>query len=74
MTNLTTAAVVLCPELPSTGLLQSMHDPSIKLDVNEIYFAPGISGDRNTQAISKSFDIRHYQANILSWDILGLWR
>jgi hypothetical protein len=54
MTNLTTAAIVLCPELPSTGLLQSMHDPSIKLNVNKIYLAPGISGDSNTQAISKS--------------------
>ena len=42
--NLTTGAVVICPELPVTGLTQDMHNPSIPLEFMDIINSPAISG------------------------------
>jgi hypothetical protein len=47
MRNLTTAAIVICPELPDSGLQQSMHDGTKDLDIRDIFNAPAISGDDN---------------------------
>jgi len=44
MRSMTTAAVVICPELPPGGLDQSMHDPSKPLYLHDILSGPGISG------------------------------
>jgi hypothetical protein len=44
MRAMTTAALVLCPELPPSGLRQSMHNPTIPLVVDDIFNAPAISG------------------------------
>ena len=44
---MTTAAIILCPDLPATGLRQSMHDPTIPLDVFDIFNALVISGNDN---------------------------
>jgi hypothetical protein len=40
MKNLTTGAIVLCPELPPQGLTQDMHDPSIPLTADLIVDSP----------------------------------
>ena len=48
MRHVTTAAVVLCPELPLSGLRQDMHNPSIPLSVKDILLAPGICGDSSS--------------------------
>jgi hypothetical protein len=47
MRNLTTAAIVICPEIPDSGLQQSMHDGTKDLDIRDIFNAPAISGDDN---------------------------
>jgi hypothetical protein len=44
MCSMTTAAIILCPELPSSGLHQVMHNPTVPLCVHDIFSAPGISG------------------------------
>jgi hypothetical protein len=36
METMTTAAIVLCPELPDKGLTQDMHDPSVQLSIDDI--------------------------------------
>lgn len=45
MRSMTTAAIVLCPGLPPSGLRQSMHDPTMLLKLEDILAAPGISGE-----------------------------
>jgi hypothetical protein len=45
MCSMTTAAIILCPELPSSGLHQVMHNPTVPLRVHDIFSAPGISDD-----------------------------
>ena len=45
MRSMTTAAIVLCPGLPLSGLRQSMHDPTIPLRLKDILAAPSISGE-----------------------------
>ena len=52
MRSLTTAAIVYCPELPPLGLLQSMHNPTIPLNVEDIYRSPGF-GDELSPQISR---------------------
>ena len=54
MKNLTTAAIVICPELPVTGLSQTMHDPSIQLSFQEILEGPAISGDNTGPDITRT--------------------
>ncbi|KAK3081759.1 hypothetical protein LTS18_003025 [Coniosporium uncinatum] len=54
MVAFTTAAIVLCPEIPEAGLNQSMHNPSITLDVNDIYRSPGVAGSEITPQITRS--------------------
>jgi len=54
MVAFTTAAITICPELPVTGLEQSMHDPTIQLDVEDIYSAPGVAGDDIAPQITRS--------------------
>jgi len=44
MRAMMTAVLVLCPELPPSGLRQSMHNPTIPLVVADIFNAPAISG------------------------------
>ncbi|KAK0123584.1 hypothetical protein ONS96_000425 [Cadophora gregata f. sp. sojae] len=41
---MTTAAIIICPEIPITGLTQSMHNPTVPLAWKDIVFSPGISG------------------------------
>jgi hypothetical protein len=45
MRAMTTATVVLCPDLPASGLDQSMHNPTIPLSMHDIFDSPGVSGD-----------------------------
>ncbi len=50
MRSMTTAAIIKCPELPETGLTQSMQDPSVELKVEDIFNSPALCGndaDRN---------------------------
>jgi hypothetical protein len=47
MQAMTTAALIHCPELPPTGLLQSMHNPTIPLNIHDIFSSPAISGNDN---------------------------
>lgn len=54
MQAMTTAAIIMCPELPPTGLYQSMHNPSIELNVFDIFQSPGISGDNTGVKITQS--------------------
>jgi hypothetical protein len=54
MQNLTTAAIVLCPELPVTGLDQSMHNPTIELSLHDILNGSAISGDDIGVEITRS--------------------
>jgi hypothetical protein len=42
--SITTATIILCPELPSSGLYQVMHNLIMPLYVYDIFSAPGISG------------------------------
>lgn len=42
--SMTTAIIVVCPEIPLSGLTQDMHDPSVLLDFR-ISFLPGITGE-----------------------------
>lgn len=42
MTAMTTAAVVICPEIPPEGLTQDMHNPLYKLDASDIVESPGL--------------------------------
>lgn len=55
MEAVTTAAIVLCPDLPPSGLLQSMHNPSIPLSTRDIFNGPGIAGDDDGLFISRHF-------------------
>jgi hypothetical protein len=55
MEAVTTAAIVLCPDLPAGGLSQSMHDPSIPLSAKDIFAGPGIVGDDTGLLISQHF-------------------
>jgi hypothetical protein len=43
MYAMTTGAIVLCPELPPNGLDQSMHDPTVPLDIGDIFSSPALS-------------------------------
>jgi hypothetical protein len=45
MQAMTTAALVYCPELPLTGLRQSMHNPTVPLNIHDIFGSPAISGN-----------------------------
>src|SRR5690242_3774078 len=47
MRNLTTAAIIICPDLPMSGLQQNMHDPTKELHEQDILNAPAISGNDN---------------------------
>lgn len=42
--HMTTASLVKCPDLPATGLLQSMHHPEKELDANEILLSGAVNG------------------------------
>jgi hypothetical protein len=44
MCSMTTAAIILYPELPPSGLHQMMHNPTVPLRVDDIFSTPGISG------------------------------
>ena len=44
MRNLTTSWVMICPELPATGLTQDMHDPTIQLQTMDILNSPAVCG------------------------------
>jgi hypothetical protein len=44
MRAMTTAALVLCPELSPSGLCQSMHNQTIPLILDNIFNSPAISG------------------------------
>ena len=52
MRSLTTAAIIFCPELPLSGLRQSMHDPTKLLQLDDIFQSPGFIGDELTAKIS----------------------
>jgi hypothetical protein len=54
MRSVTTAAVVYCPDIPPTGLQQSMHDPTIPLRVDDIFNSPGISGSEHAPTITRA--------------------
>jgi hypothetical protein len=54
MRAMTTAAVVICPELPTSGLTQSMHNPILPLNMHDIFGSPAISGDNIGVEISRS--------------------
>jgi len=43
MISMTSAAQVICDEIPVTGLTQSMHDPSKPLRLKDIVLSPGIT-------------------------------
>lgn len=45
MSAMTTAAIIRCPELPSSGLAQSMHDPTKPLSHEDIISSPAVTGD-----------------------------
>ncbi|KIV98311.1 uncharacterized protein PV09_09843 [Verruconis gallopava] len=45
MRAMTTAAIVICPSIPHTGLQQSMHNPAKPLSIHDVFQSPGISGD-----------------------------
>lgn len=82
MQNLTTAAIVLCPELSTTGLTQSMHDPSVELRFEDLLKTPATVGDdigpditRNliSDAIKRIHDIGVNQMNLLSTIVRTYW-
>jgi hypothetical protein len=52
MHALMTAAIIYYPELPSTGLRQSMHNPIRLLDIDDIFWSPGFIGDELIPKIS----------------------
>lgn len=55
MRAMTTAALILCPELPSSGLRQSMYNPAILLDLLDIYNSPAVGeGDDISTRITTS--------------------
>ena len=54
MQAMTTAALILCPELPLDGLRQSMHNPAVPLKLHDIFNSPGISGDEIGPDITRS--------------------
>ena len=45
--NLTTAAIIIYPNLPGSDLQQSIHNETKHLNVYNIFTAPAISGDDN---------------------------
>lgn len=47
MRAMTTAALVLCPEIPASGLRQSMHDPTKPLQLLDIFNSPAVLGEDN---------------------------
>jgi hypothetical protein len=47
MRNLTTTAIVICPEISDSGFQQFMHDKTKDLDIRNIFNAPAISSDDN---------------------------
>lgn len=51
MKAMTTAAVVICPDLPATGLYQHMHNPEVPLLLSDILDQPSISGGDNIDRI-----------------------
>jgi len=56
MSAMTTSAIIINRELPSSGLTQSMHDPTIPLELTDLFRSPGISGNNQdtNQKISKA--------------------
>ena len=55
MRNMTTALLVHCPEFPTTGLKQSMFDPSHSLNYDNILTAQGLRRDSISRQISTYF-------------------
>jgi hypothetical protein len=55
MKAMTTAVIIKCPDIPPTGLLQSMHNPYHQLSLKDILCSPAISGEGDTIGI----DITH---------------
>lgn len=53
----TTATIVICPDIPPTGLKQSMYRHSIPLKMEDIFNSPGISGDTIGQQITRAIII-----------------
>jgi hypothetical protein len=52
---MTTSVIVLCPELPLSGLRQDMHNPTIPLRYKDIRFSSGLRGGHGLQSnISKA--------------------
>ncbi len=45
--NLTTAAIIIYPELPSSGVQQTIHDRTKNLNIHNIFTTLAISGDDN---------------------------
>jgi hypothetical protein len=60
MEAMTTAAIIHSPELPTAGLTQDMHDPTIQLSPDTILHAPGLSSDD----ISVQIQLAHLSAAI----------
>ena len=54
MRAVTTAAIVHCPELPLSGLLQEMHNPTRLLSAHEVLLAPSFTGDKTGRDITAS--------------------
>jgi hypothetical protein len=54
MRAVTTAVLLYCPDMPSTGLQQSMHDPTIPLRLDDIFRSPGISGSEHAPTITRA--------------------
>jgi len=54
MRNLATAAIIICPELLSSGLQQTMHDRTKNLNIYNIFTAPAISDNDNNIKINIS--------------------
>jgi len=50
--SLITAAIIYCPKLPLLGLCQLMHNPTILLNVEDIYRSPSF-GNKLSPQISR---------------------
>lgn len=55
MRNLTTALLVKCPWLPADGLLQTMFNPSVPLEPEQVIMSPGMVRD----SVSKNITLYH---------------
>jgi hypothetical protein len=47
MRNLTTAAIIICPEISDSGFQQFIHDRTKDFNIRDIFNAPAISNNDN---------------------------